>query len=313
MFKEDQLVGAITIYRREVRPFSDKQIELVESFAAQAVIAIENMRLLNELRQSLEQQTATADVLRVISSSPGDLQPVFHTMLENATRICEAKFGVLSLKEDDVFRVVAIHNAPPAFTELRKREPTFRPSGRMGELMAEAIATKRAVQLTDFAEYTDDPLDRAFSAATQARSIILVPMLKENKIVGTSAIFRQEVRPFNDKQVELLTNFANQAVIAIENTRLLTELRQSLQQQTATADVRHANRARHAGRLRCAALRSGRGGHEPTRRICLPRRLGLRPVIRAARGDSTSSDPGWARHDYRASGTGTRRHPRPGY
>jgi GAF domain-containing protein/HAMP domain-containing protein len=237
MLKDEELVGAIAIFNAEVRPFTDKQIELLENFAAQAVIAIENTRLLTELRESLEQQTATADVLRVISSSPGDLDPVFEAILENATRICEAGFGVLSLKENDGFRVVAMHNAPPAFAALRQRDPKFKPSGRMGALMAKAIAAKHAVQLADFAEPSDDPLDQAFGAATQARSIILVPMLKDNEVIGTSAIFRQEVRPFSDKQVELLTNFANQAVIAIENARLLSELRQSLEQQTATAEV----------------------------------------------------------------------------
>jgi signal transduction histidine kinase/putative methionine-R-sulfoxide reductase with GAF domain len=237
MLKENELIGAISIYRGEVRPFTDKQLALVKNFAAQAVIAIENTRLLSELRQSLDQQTATADVLRVISSSPGELQPVFHTMLENATRICEAKFGVLSLREGDAYRVVAMHNAPAAFAALREREPTFTPSGHMGAVMAQAIATKRALQVADIAEYKDDPLDRAFGAATEARSIILVPMLKENEVIGTCTIYRREVRPFTDKQVELLTNFAAQAVIAIENTRLLTELRETLKQQTATADV----------------------------------------------------------------------------
>ena len=240
MLKDDVLVGTIAIYRQEVRPFAEKQIELLRNFAAQAVIAIENTRLLNELRQSLEQQTATADVLRVISSSPGDLEPVFQAMLENATRICEAKFGVLSLSEGDALRVVAMHNAPPAYVDFRQREPSFKPEGSMGRMLAQAVATKRAVQVADVsgeASNQDDPQARQFAAVTGARCVIAVPMLKDKEFIGTFTIFRPEPRPFTDKQVELLTNFAAQAVIAIENTRLLNELRQSLEQQTATADV----------------------------------------------------------------------------
>ncbi len=239
MLKDEELVGAIAIYRQEVRPFSDKQIALVTNFAAQAVIAIENTRLLNELRQSLEQQTATADVLRVISSSPGELAPVFDAMLENATRICEAKFGALALYEGDAFRVTAMHNTPAAFAQARQRDPVFRP----GPLSppARVAKTKQLLHISDLREdaaYTQgDPVVTEFVELAGVRTLLAVPMLKDEQFVGVIAIYRQEVRPFSEKQIELVRNFASQAVIAIENTRLLGELRQSLQQQTATADV----------------------------------------------------------------------------
>ena len=238
MLKDENLMGAIFVYRQEVRPFTDKQIALVQNFAAQAVIAIENTRLLNELRQSLEQQTATADVLRVISSSPGELEPVFNAMLDNATRICNAKFGALFLAEEKGFRVVALHDAPPAYAEAMRREPVR--SINPGTAMGRVAETKAPVQIADIhAEpaYTSDPVRSAILELAGARTMLNVPMLKDDRLVGQIAIYRQEVRPFNDKQIDLLKNFAAQAVIAIENTRLLNELRQSLEQQTATADV----------------------------------------------------------------------------
>jgi signal transduction histidine kinase/putative methionine-R-sulfoxide reductase with GAF domain len=248
MLKNDELVGAIGIYRLEVRPFTDKQIELVTNFAKQAVIAIENTRLLNELRQrtddlseALEQQTATSEVLQVISSSPGELEPVFQAMLANAARTCEAKFGAMYLNEGRAFRTVAMHNAPPAFAEMRRRNPVFRPNPRIA--LARAAATKQTVQIVDVLAEPGylDPLP-GFSSPQivtlgGARTVVAVPMLKKDELVGVIAIYRQEVRPFTDKQIELVGNFAKQAVIAIENARLLNELRESLQQQTATADV----------------------------------------------------------------------------
>ena len=238
LLKENELIGAILLYCKEVRPFTDKQIELVRNFAAQAVIAIENTRLLSELRESLQQQTATADVLKVISSSPGQLEPVFKAMLENAVRICEAKFGILFLSEGDAFRTVALHGAPPAYAEARRREPVFRPNPGMAS--GRVARTKQPVQIADIrAEpaYTGDPQRFAILELAGARTMLNVPMLKEDELVGQIAIYRQEVRPFTDKQIELVQNFAAQAVIAIENTRLLNELREFLQQQTATADV----------------------------------------------------------------------------
>jgi GAF domain-containing protein len=245
LLKDDELVGSMAIYRQELRPFTDKQIALLQNFAAQAVIAIENTRLLNELRQrtddlseALEQQTATSEVLRVISSSPGELEPVFQTMLQNAARHCDAKFGTLYLCEGEALRIVAAYNVPPAFAEVRSRGP-FRPapSGTLGQVMR----TKQTAHLADLAAtqaYIDrDPAAVAGVELGGVHTAVGVPMLKNNELVGIINIFRQEVRPFSDKQVALLTSFAQQAVIAIENTRLLNELRESLQQQTATADV----------------------------------------------------------------------------
>ena len=239
MLKENQLVGAIVIYRQEARPFTDKQVELVKNFASQAVIAIENTRLLNELRESLDRQTATSEVLSVISSSPGELGAVFDAMLVNATRLCEARFGILLLWEEDAFRTVALHNAPPAFVEHRRREPVIRPAPVTS--LGRIVATKQVDHIADMrAEkaYVDGhPGPVSLVELAGARTVINVPMLKERELIGCIALYRQEVRPFTDKQIALLQNFAAQAVIAIENTRLLNELRQSLQQQTATADV----------------------------------------------------------------------------
>ncbi|MGE5367570.1 MAG: GAF domain-containing protein [Betaproteobacteria bacterium] len=232
MLKDKEITGAIAIYRQQVRPFSDKQIELVKSFAAQAVIAIENARLLNELRESLEQQTATSEVLKVISASPGQLEPVFQALLENAVHICQASFGNLLLYEDASFRHVALHNAPEAWVAEQQRDPIA--PRRSARFLYRVADTKQIVHIADVAaENPDEPIARIAGA----RTLLIVPMLKERVLIGVIAIYRQEVRPFIDKQIELVRNFAAQAVIAIENTRLLNELRQSLEQQTATAEV----------------------------------------------------------------------------
>jgi GAF domain-containing protein len=245
MLKEGKLIGAIAIYSTEVRPFTEKQIDLVKNFANQAVIAIENTRLLNELRQrtddlseALEQQTATSEVLQVISSSPGQLEPVFQTMLANAVRICEAKIGSLYIREGDAFRTVATHNAPPAYVEARTRELMRPPPDTM---LGRLAATKEVVHIADITTIPSYLERNPFMVAAVElggyRTALGVPMLKDNELIGAITINRQEVCPFTDKQIELVKNFAAQAMIAIENTRLLNELRESLQQQTATADV----------------------------------------------------------------------------
>jgi signal transduction histidine kinase len=245
LLREGNVVGVIFLARSVPHPFRARQIELATTFADQAAIAIENVRLFDEvqartleLSESLEQQTATAQVLSVISSSPGELEPVFRAMLDNAVRICAAKFGTLYVREGDGFRAMAIHNAPPAYAEVRKRS-TIRPPpdtslGRMAR-------TKQVAQVADVKATQSYRTGDAFAVSAADlggyRSVMSVPMLKEEELIGAITIHRQEVCPFSDKQIELVTNFANQAVIAIENARLLNELRESLQQQTATADV----------------------------------------------------------------------------
>jgi GAF domain-containing protein len=232
MLKDDDLVGAIFIYRQEVRPFTDKQIELVQNFAAQAVIAIENTRLLNELRESLQQQTATSEVLSIISSSPGELQPVFNAILQNSIRICEAKFGQMFLCEHDAVRLVAHLGVPTALAELDERRGAFQPPAGGG-----LDGVRRTKQVVHFPDMSIHNFENPVVRLGGARSLLAVPMLKESELIGVISIYRQHVLPFTDKQIELVKNFAAQAVIAIENARLLNELRESLQQQTATADV----------------------------------------------------------------------------
>ena len=244
LLREGAVIGVFALMRTEVNSFAETEIELVSTFAAQAVIAIENTRLLNELRQrtddlseSLEQQTATSEVLKTISSSPGELKPVFDALLANAVRICGAKFGNLYLREGDAFRIGATYGAPPAYVEYLRTEQSFPLNPKIG--LGLLVRTKETYHLADISAVPThgEKLREATITLAGARTLVGLPMLKDNEVIGAIVIYRQEVRSFTEKQIELVKSFATQAVIAIENTRLLSELRESLQQQTATADV----------------------------------------------------------------------------
>ena len=239
MLKNNELIEVISIYRQEVHPFTNKQIALVQSFAAQAVIAIENARLLNELRESLQQQTATADVLKVISRSTFDLQTVLDTLVETAARLCDARRAVIFKRDGNSYHGVAFYNSSPENVDFVKRHPIT--PGRH-TIAARVALERRIVQVADV--QADADYRYALRDVELIRTVLGVPMFREDDLIGIVVLYKLEVQPFTDKQIELVTTFADQAVIAIENVRLFEaeqqrtrELAESLKQQTATSEV----------------------------------------------------------------------------
>ncbi|MBR1283732.1 GAF domain-containing protein [Bradyrhizobium sp. AUGA SZCCT0177] len=243
LLREGVAIGLLLLFRKKVHPFTERHVDLAMTFADQAVIAIENVRLFDEVQQrtrelseSLEQQTATSEVLSVISRSAGDLEPVFQSMLENATRICGAQFGLMNLYDGDSFHTVGFHNVPPAFEAARQQSFRAHPDGDLGQM----VLTKKVAHIHDLRTrplyIQGDPATVQLAELAGARTILIVPMVKDDEFVGTIGIYRLEVSPFNEKQIALLSSFASQAVIAIENTRLLKELRERTHDLTKSLD-----------------------------------------------------------------------------
>src|SRR5215469_16386505 len=235
--KDGALLGLITCNRQEVRPFTDGQIALLENFAAQAVIAIENARLLTETREALEQQTATAEVLQVINSSPSELAPVFDAMLARALSLCDATHGHIWRVEGHQAHAVALRGDAQFIESMRRESPTDLLSGRPLTRIARGEHVVRIPDATKEELYRAHDAYREFIDASGIRSGVMVALRKDEALLGAIVVHRKEVRPFTDKQIALLRNFAAQAVIAMENARLLTETREALEQQTATAEV----------------------------------------------------------------------------
>ena len=250
LMREGVPLGALMVRRSEVRPFTDKQVKLLETFAAQAVIAIENVRLFNETKEALDQQTATSEILRVISSSPTDLQPVMDVVAESAARFCGALNAAIWQLEGEVLRLVAAHGPRPTFWPLGTTLPA---SNRT--VGGRAIRDRRTIHIEDFQALPEtefpETVERDRRNATPARTMLITPLMREGVAIGTIYMRRDQVQPFTAKQIELAKTFADQAVIAIENVRLFTELEarngeltEALEQRTATSEVLGPSRAR---------------------------------------------------------------------
>jgi GAF domain-containing protein/nitrogen-specific signal transduction histidine kinase len=238
LLRDGSTIGVIGLGRQRIEPFTSRQIELVSTFADQAVIAIENTRLITEQKEALEQQTATAEVLQVITTNPGNLAPVFEIMLNRAMRLCEAAFGELHIFDGERIIPAALKGLPAAYADFRMRTPNTVQRGMVGDRIRDGASVLHILDVKAEEPYrAGNPQRLALVDLGGARTALVVALRKDAAVLGMILIYRQEVRPFSDRQVALLENFAAQAVIAMENARLLTEQREALEQQTATAEV----------------------------------------------------------------------------